>query len=143
MKQWTKPLMGVFSSLAAWMTARLGGLDKALQMMFLLMALDIVTGTAAAALGVSNGQRLLSRRMYEGVTRKLMMVVLVMLGHALDVMMGAEGISRAAVIGFYAANEGLSIIENAALLGVPFPKAVRAALEKLRADDEKGEGKQA
>lgn len=135
--------MGVFSSLAAWMTARLGGMDKALQMMFLLMALDIVTGTAAAALGVSNGQRLLSRRMYEGVTRKLMMVVLVMLGHALDVMMGAEGISRAAVIGFYAANEGLSIIENAALLGVPFPKAVRAALEKLRADDEKGEGKQA
>lgn len=135
--------MGVFSSLAAWMTARLGGMDKALQMMFLLMAFDIVTGTAAAALGVSNGQRLLSRRMYEGVTRKLMMVVLVMLGHALDVMMGAEGISRAAVIGFYAANEGLSIIENAALLGVPFPKAVRAALEKLRADDEKGEGKQA
>lgn len=136
MKHIAKTLMGAMTAVAAWLTARLGGMDRALEMMFLLMALDVATGVMAAAVGLK-GQRLLSRRMFEGITRKLMMVALVMLAHALDTMLGADGVSRAAVIGFYAANEGLSIVENAALLGVPFPKAVRGALEKLRPGSER------
>ena len=61
-----------------------------------------------------------------------MMLVLVMLATALDGMMGSDGVARLAVIGFYAANEGLSILENAALLGLPLPGALTEALERVR-----------
>ena len=71
--------------------------------------------------------------------RKLMVMGLVMLAAALDRLLGTQGVSRLAVIGFYAANEGLSIVENAALLGLPFPRGVLMMLEKMR-DQETKEG---
>ena len=46
--------------------------------------------------------------------------------------MGSDGVARLAVIGFYAANEGLSILENAALLGLPLPGALTEALERVK-----------
>ncbi len=61
-----------------------------------------------------------------------MVMGLVMLAAALDRLLGTQGVSRLAVIGFYAANEGLSIVENAALLGLPFPRGVLMMLEKMR-----------
>jgi len=70
------------------------------------------------------------------LTRKLMMLLLVMLATALDGLMGTDGVCRLAVIGFYAANEGLSIVENAALLGLPFPQALLAVLERMKQQGE-------
>ena len=61
-----------------------------------------------------------------------MMLALVMLATALDNMMGSDGVARLAVIGFYAANEGLSILENAALLGLPLPGVLSEALERVK-----------
>ncbi len=59
------------------------------------------------------------------------MVLLVMLATALDGLLGAS-LCRLTVIGFYGANEALSIVENAALLGVPFPRGLLRALERFR-----------
>ncbi|NLG56896.1 MAG: phage holin family protein, partial [Clostridiales bacterium] len=73
--------------------------------------------------------------LFSGLTRKLMMVILVMLATALDGLM-ASAVCRLAVIGFYGANEALSIVENAALLGVPFPKGLLEALERFRQERE-------
>ena len=135
MKQAVQWLGGTLSAIAAYLAARLGGFDTALEAMFFLMALDMLTGLLCAF-----GKRsdhtgsggFLAREMFLGLTRKLLMVALVMLGTALDSMLHLDGLSRAAVIGFYAANEGLSIVENAALLGVPFPQTLLDALDKMQ-----------
>ncbi len=138
-------LKGVWSALgtlAAWLCWALGGWDGALQMLFLIMALDLLTGLLCAAHGKSGktaGGSFLSGAFFTGLTRKLMVMGLVMLAAALDRLLGTQGVSRLAVIGFYAANEGLSIVENAALLGLPFPRGVLMMLEKMR-DQETKEG---
>ena len=129
-------LAGAAASCAAWLLARLGGWDAAMQAMFLLMGLDLLTGSLCALLGKADkGERFCSRVMFSGLSRKVMMLALVMLATALDTLLSTRGVSRAAVIGFYCANEGMSLVENAALLGVPFPKSVLGALEAMRDKD--------
>ena len=69
---------------------------------------------------------------FAGLTKKLLMLVIVALAVLVDRLLGTQGICRMAAIGFYAANEGLSIIENCSRLGVPFPQSLMKALERLR-----------
>ena len=119
----------------AWLCRALGGWDGALGLLFLVMGLDLLTGILCAFHQKSDktqGGGFLSRSFFLGLTRKLMMLALVMLATALDNMMGSDGVARLAVIGFYAANEGLSILENAALLGLPLPGALTEALERVK-----------
>ncbi len=123
----------IISAAAVWLAGLLGGWDGPVKAMFLLMALDLVTGLLCAFLGKSASTKsglFASRQMYLGVSRKLMMVIMVIAAGALDEMLSLNGLSRSAVIGFYCVNEMLSIIENAAVLGVPFPKNVKRALER-------------
>ncbi|MGI6687750.1 MAG: phage holin family protein [Christensenellales bacterium] len=125
---------GVGMSLTAWLARLVGGWDGALSLLFLLMGLDLVTGVITGLMRRSAhtpGGGFLSRALFEGLSRKLLMVLLVILATALDGLLGAS-VCRLAVIGFYGANEALSIIENAALLGVPFPKGLLGALERFR-----------
>ena len=134
MKELTRTLSGVLMGLVAWVTQLLGGWDGALGLMFLLMGLDLVTGVAVSLLmksGRTQGGGFHSRELFLGLTRKLLMVLLVMLATALDGLLGAS-LCRLTVIGFYGANEALSIVENAALLGVPFPRGLLLALERFR-----------
>jgi len=130
-----KGAWSALGTLAAWLCWALGGWDGALQMLFLIMGLDLLTGLLCAGSGKSGktaGGGFLSGAFFSGLTRKLMVMGLVMLAAALDRLLGTQGVSRLAVIGFYAANEGLSIVENAALLGLPFPRSVLAVMEKPR-----------
>ncbi len=130
MKELTRTLSGILMGLVAWLTKLLGGWDGALGLMFLLMGLDLITGVTVSLLmksGHSKGGGFHSRELFLGLTRKLLMVLLVMLATALDGLLGAS-LCRLTVIGFYGANEALSIVENAALLGVPFPRGLLLAL---------------
>ncbi len=133
----------VFSGLCAWLCWCLGGWDAALGLLFLVIGLDLATGLLCAFTLRSDktrGSGFLSGELYRGLTRKLMMVALVILATALDRMMGSGGVARLSVIGFYAANEGLSILVNAARLGLPFPKSLLAVLEKMKAGEDEGGG---
>ena len=117
----------------------LGGWDGALGIMFIFMAVDYVTGVLAAFRGKSSktsGGGFSSREAYLGITRKMVMLLIVMLASALDRLLSTDGVCRIAAIGFYVANEGMSIVENAAILGVPFPKALLRVLESLKQKDE-------
>ena len=137
-----KGAWSALGTLAAWLCWALGGWDLALGMMFLIMGLDLLTGLLCSFAGKSQkspGGGFLSGAFFQGLSRKLMMLALVMLATALDRLLDSQGVSRLAVIGFYAAHEGLSIVENAALLGLPFPRSVLAVMEKLR-DREMKEG---
>lgn len=134
LKNICRAVSGACMSLVAWLSTLLGGWDAALSLLFLLMGLDLVTGVVTGLMRLSAhtpGGGFLSRALFEGLSRKLLMVLLVILATALDALLSTS-VCRLAVIGFYGANEALSIIENAALLGVPFPKGLLSALERFR-----------
>ena len=76
----------------------------------------------------------------KGICRKVLIFLLVGIGNIIDVaVLGAPGILRTAVIFFYLSNEGVSLLENAAHLGLPVPEAIKTVLEQLHDKSEKGE----
>ena len=105
-----------------------------------VMTLDFLTGIMTGAMGVSNktdGGRLSGRAAFEGLMRKVMVLLVVMLAVLLDlaVQTGA-GVSFSAVTGatclWFIASEGVSILENAAEIGLPVPDVLMRALEVMR-----------
>ena len=116
------------------------GLPVILWVLVGVMTLDYVTGLITGAMGVSNkteGGRLSSRAAFEGLMRKMMILVVVLLAALLDlaVQTGA-GVSFTAVTGatclWFVASEGVSILENATNMGLPIPDALTRALEIMR-----------
>lgn len=77
---------------------------------------------------------------FKGICRKLLIFILVGIANILDVhVIGAGSILRTAVIFFYISNEGVSLIENAAHLGLPVPSKIKGVLEQLHNRAEKEE----
>lgn len=121
----------------------LGGWDTMLQVLAVMMVLDYVTGLVVAYLGRSaksaNG-RLDSKAGFAGLARKGLMLLVVLMCAALDRILPTDAaVFRSMMIWFYVANEGLSILENLALAGVPFPASVKKALEQVRDRSDQGE----
>lgn len=130
-----RAVLTALAALGSYLCYLLGGWDTALKLMFLCMALDYITGVTAALLqksGKTPDGSFRSAVAFRGLTKKLMMIVIVMLGVACDRMLGTDNVCRIAVISFYVANEGLSILENAHLLGVPVPRIILEMLDKLK-----------
>lgn len=126
--------------LLAFALKLLGSWDAPLALLFLLMGLDLITGLLLALRRRSEktgGGGFASGVFFQGLTRKLLMMILVILGAALDSLLGSS-LCRLTVIGFYAANEAFSVIENAAVFGVPFPKGLLNALEAYRSRMDSG-----
>ena len=112
-----------------------GGWDAALAALLVFMAADYITGMTAAAVfhrsKKTEDGTLESRAGWKGLVRKGVTLAVVLAAARLDAVVGSDFIRDAAVIGF-TANEGLSILENAGLMGVPIPRAVVSALHVLR-----------
>lgn len=113
-----------------------GGFDTMLFVLVAFMAVDYLTGLVVAWMGKSakseNGH-LDSKVGFVGIARKGLMILVVLAGALLDRALGTEAaVFRTMVIWFYIANEGLSLLENLALAGVPFPARLTKALEQLR-----------
>lgn len=112
-----------------------GGWDAALGALLVFMAADYITGMTAAAVfhrsKKTEDGTLESRAGWKGLVRKGVTLAVVLAAARLDAVVGSDFIRDAAVIGF-TANEGLSILENAGLMGVPIPRAVVSALHVLR-----------
>ena len=112
-----------------------GGWDAALGALLIFMAADYVTGMTAAAVfhrsKKTEDGTLESRAGWKGLVRKGVTLAVVLAAARLDAVIGSDFIRDAAVIGF-TANEGLSIIENAGLMGVPIPRAVVSAIHVLK-----------
>jgi len=102
-----------------------------IRVLLLLMGMDYATGLALALLGKSKKTadgRLSARASFQGLMKKGMMLAVILLSAMLDELSGQAGLLRQAATGFYICNEGISLLENAALLGVPVPGRVRQAL---------------
>jgi toxin secretion/phage lysis holin len=113
-----------------------GQADGFLYALIAFMTIDYITGVIVACVG----HRLSSEVGFKGIAKKVLILLLVAVGHLLDVhILGGGAVCRSAVIGFYIANEGISILENAGELGLPLPKKLIAVLKQLKdkEDDEK------
>ena len=130
--------LAVFGSFAA---NALGGWDASLQVLIALMVADYITGVLVAAVWQRSNKSatgaLDSKAGFKGILKKGMILVLVWLGVLLDAATGANYI-RTAVVLFFIGNEGISLLENLGLMGVPFPAFLRRALEALRDQGDKG-----
>ncbi|MDZ5725245.1 phage holin family protein [Acetobacterium sp. K1/6] len=107
----------------------LGGFDGYLYTLLGLILIDYLTGLVLAA-----AKRQVSSQIgFVGIMKKMLILVMVALGHLLDVnLLGGGAALRTAVIFFYAANEGISITENLAALGFPMPQQLKRVLKQLR-----------
>ena len=108
-----------------------------------LMLTDYVTGCVVAALGRSpktESGGLSSKVGFVGLAKKGFIMAIVLLATMLDRALGNTSLMfQSAALCYYIANEGLSILENAGLLGVPYPAKLRKALESLREKDKEDE----
>ena len=128
-------ILGIVGVIGSIIANALGGWDMALRVLVLFMAVDYITGLIAA--GVFNKSEksetgaLESRAGFKGLCRKGMILGIVFIATHLDLLSGTEMIRDAVIIG-YIANEAVSIIENAGLMGVPIPNIIKRALEVLK-----------
>lgn len=119
----------------------LGGWDRPLQVLVAFMAADYATGLVVAGLfrrsSKTAGGALSSQAGFQGLVRKAGVLLLVLLGALLDSATGSSFV-RTAVCFFFIANEGLSVLENLGLMGVPYPRFLRAMLEALEEQADSG-----
>ena len=131
MKEWICTAVGV---VGAGLASVFGGWDSALSTLIIFMAIDYVTGLVVA--GVFHNSRktdtgaLESRAGFKGLCRKGMTLVFVLIGYRMDLMINTNYIRDAIIIGF-TANEAISIVENAGLMGLPLPAIVTKAVDIL------------
>lgn len=131
-------IIGAIKGLAAVVGGVLGLLigkvDGVLIALLAFMGIDYLSGIMVAC-----KQHALSSEVgFTGIAKKVFVLLLVIVGNVLDVyVLGGGVVMRSAVIAFYLANEGLSILENAGNLGVPYPDKLRAVLAQLKDGDAK------
>lgn len=128
-------------AISGFVTMLLGGWDAALATLLLFMLMDWVTGgillpAVFKKSPKSKNGALESRAGWKGLCRKGMMLLIVLVAVRLDLLMGTDYLRDAVCIAFIA-NEALSIIENAGLMGVPLPEMLRNAIDILGKSAEK------
>ena len=138
---------GILAALAAvgsWVANALGGWDASMQVLVALMVADYLTGVLVAAVwqrsNKSASGALDSKAGFKGILKKCMILLLVWIGVLLDNATGVNYI-RMAVVLFFVGNEGISLLENLGLMGVPVPAFLKRALEALRDQGDKGRDK--
>ena len=134
--------LAVLAAAGAAITEALGGWDTALQTLVVLMAIDYVTGLLCALIWKRSPKTadgtFESKASLKGLIRKGAILLVVYIAARLDVLMNTE-ITRLAVILFFIANDGFSILENLGIMGVPLPDIIKNAFTLLR---EKSDGLQ-
>jgi toxin secretion/phage lysis holin len=136
MKEMICTLTGIVGSFVAGI---FGGWDAAMASLLLFMAVDYTTGLIVAASGKSpksEGGGLSSATGWHGIAKKCVMLLLVLVAARLDLTLGTSYIRDAVCIAFLV-NELLSIVENAGLLGIPLPNALKKAIDLLQEKEEK------
>ena len=118
----------ILAAVGGWLGYFLGGCDGLVYALILFVAADYVTGVMCAAVD----KRLSSEIGFKGICKKVLIFVLVGLANILDVqIIGTGCVLRTAVIFFYISNEGVSLLENAAHLGLPVPEKLKDILQQL------------
>ena len=134
---WTKIQIAI-TAIGGWVGYFMGGMDGLLIALIVLMTLDYISGVMCAIMDRS----LSSAVGFRGIAKKVLILMLVGVANILDIHVVGEGSAlRGAVIAFYMSNEGLSLLENAAHIGLPVPDPLKNALAQLHGRDGKEETK--
>lgn len=132
MKNYICAALGV---LGGYIASIFGGWSAGLTTLCIFMAVDYITGLVVAGVFHNSGKTasgaLESRAGWKGLIRKGMTLLIVLVACRLDMLIGVNYIRDAAVIAF-CANETISIVENAGLMGVPIPNVIIGAIEVLK-----------
>ena len=135
MKEFWNTVQLIFTAVGGWLGWFLGGCDGLLYALLVFVTLDYITGIMCAVAD----HKLSSEVGFKGICRKVLIFALVGIGHVVDAqIIGTGSVLRTAVIFFYLSNEGVSLTENAAHLGLPIPEKLKAVLEQLHDRAEKG-----
>ena len=134
MKEFWNTIQLVFAAIGGWLGYFLGGCDGLLIALVVFVVVDYITGVMCAIAD----HKLSSAVGFKGICRKVLIFLLVGIANILDVqVIGTGSVLRTAVIFFYISNEGVSLVENAAHLGLPIPDKLKDVLEQLHDRDGK------
>jgi len=139
MKEFWNIIQTVLAAVGGWLGYFLGGCDGLLYALIAFVVIDYITGVMCAI----NDKTLSSSVGFKGICKKVLIFLMVGIGHILDTkVIGTGSVLRTAFIFFYISDEGISLIENAAHLGLPIPQKLRDVLEQLhnRAEKEENNG---
>lgn len=138
MKETVSAAVGMAAGMISWLA---GGFDTPVLALVICMGVDYLTGLIVAGIFHTSpktaGGGLDSRVGWRGLARKFVTLLIVVVANLVDVVLELHYI-RDAVIAAFCANECISILENAALMGIRIPKVMQAALEKLSEEAENG-----
>lgn len=128
MKEFWNTIQLIFAAIGGWLGYFLGGCDGLLYALIAFVLIDYLTGIMCAI----SDHTLSSEVGFRGICRKVLIFLLVGIANVLDIhVLGNGSVLRTAVIFFYISNEGVSLLENAAHLGLPVPEKVKDVLEQL------------
>ena len=133
MKEFWNTIQLIFTATGGWLGWFLGGCDGLVYALIAFVAIDYITGVMCAVID----HRLSSEVGFKGIFKKVLIFLLVGVANILDVqVIGTGCVLRTAVIFFYISNEGVSLLENAAYLGLPVPEKIKTVLEQLHSRSE-------
>ena len=136
MKEFWNSIQFVFTAVGGWLGYFLGGIDGLLTALIVFMAIDYVTGLMCAVAD----KKLSSSIGFKGICKKVLIILLVGVAHIVDLhVVGTGNALRSAVVCFYLSNEGVSLLENAAHLGLPIPEKLKTVLQQLHNRDDNTE----
>ena len=138
MKQIWSYIQLAFAAFGGFLGWFLGGVDGFIYALIAFVVIDYITGVTCAIAD----KNLSSEVGFIGISRKVLIFVLVGVGNILDVyILGEADVLRTAVIFFYLSNEGISLLENSAHLGLPVPQKLKDILEQLHSKEDNDESK--
>ena len=133
MKDFWNVIQFVFTAVGGWLGYFLGGCDGLLYALIAFVVIDYITGVMCAIAE----KKLSSEVGFKGICRKVLIFLLVGIANILDVQVIQTGsVIRTAIIFFYISNEGVSLLENAAHLGLPVPEKIKVVLKQLHYNSE-------
>ena len=132
---WAKLQMAC-AALGGWIGYFVGGMDGLLIALIVFMVLDYITGLMCAVMD----KKLSSAVGFRGICKKVLILMLVGVANIIDIHVVGQGSAlRGAVIAFYLSNEGLSLLENTAYIGLPIPDKLREILAQLHNREDKND----
>lgn len=135
MKEFWTSVQVVFTAIGGWLGWFLGGCDGLMYALIAFVVVDYITGIMCAIVD----KKLSSEVGFKGICKKVLIFLLVGMANVLDVnIIGSGSVLRTAAIFFYLSNEGVSLLENAAHLGLPVPNAMKEVLQQLHDRAENG-----
>lgn len=125
MKEFWNMTQVVIAGIGGWLGWFLGGCDGLLYALIAFVVIDYITGVMCAVVD----KNLSSEVGFRGIFKKVLIFLLVGIGHLLDAqVIGTGSVVRTAVIFFYISNEGVSLLENAGHLGLPIPSKIKVVV---------------